>query len=234
MKKSALVYLRVSTGAQASFGIGIPAQETRIKEYCNANGYDILQTYVESGVSGKKMANRPALLKCVERACLEGLPIITYSLSRATRSLQDLLALTDRLSRHSSALISVTENFIGETKSQQGLMLGILGSFSEFERRIIGERTKNALDHLRKQGKRISTRIPWGWDCKDGKNLKHNLKEQEVLVWMQGLQAKGESCAKIKAALDAKGIKPKYGNVWYPGTIYRILRGSVPAGRIAA
>jgi DNA invertase Pin-like site-specific DNA recombinase len=229
----ALIYLRVSTGAQAQFGIGLPAQRTRIEEYCKANGYEIAGVYVEA-VSGKRLSNRPELQRCMDRACKERLPVITYSYSRATRSLQHLLTLTDTLSRHGSSLISVTEAFLGETKSQQGLMLGILGSFSQFERQIIGERTENALAHLRKQGKRVSGRIPWGWESKDGKTLKPNAEEQKALAWMQGLQAKGWSCAKIKAALDAKGIKPKYGKAWYPGTVYRILRGAVQETSIAA
>jgi site-specific DNA recombinase len=182
---------------------------------------------VEQGVSGKRMANRPALLACIQRATKEHLPVITYSYSRATRSLQDLLTLTDTLGKHGSALISVTEAFLGETKSQQGLMLGILGSFSQFERQIIAERTKNSLAHLSKQGRRISGKTPWGWDCKDGRNLTPNKEEGKVTAWMLDQQSKGLSAAKIAKALEAKGVKPKYGKVWYPGVVYRILRGAL-------
>jgi DNA invertase Pin-like site-specific DNA recombinase len=106
-------------------------------------------------------------------------------------------------------------------------LLGILGSVAQLEASMISERTENTLAHLRKQGKRVSGRIPWGWDCKDGKNLKPNAGEQKTLAWMQGLQGKGYSCAKIAKALEAKGIQPKYGKVWYPGCVYRILRRAV-------
>jgi site-specific DNA recombinase len=234
LNKPCLIYLRVSTGAQANFGIGLPAQETRIREYCKANGYQIAETFIESGVSGKRMSNRPALLRCIQRASKEHLPVITYSYSRATRSLADLLSLTDTLGKNGSALISVTEAFLGETKSQQGLMLGILGSFSQFERTIIAERTENALAHLRKQGRRISGKTPWGWDCSDGRNLTVNKAEAKVTAWMLELQCQGQSCAKIVRALEAKGIKPKYGKVWYAGTVYRILRGALQEEKKAA
>jgi hypothetical protein len=72
--KQALIYLRVSTGTQLQ-AVGIPAQRTRIEEYCKANGYEIAGEYVDGGLSGKKMSNRPNLLRCLDRACKEKLTV---------------------------------------------------------------------------------------------------------------------------------------------------------------
>ena len=51
-----------------------------------------------------------------------------------------------------------------------------------FKRDQIAERTKGALLHLKAQGKRISGRIPFGYDLEtDGENLAMNAKEQKTM-----------------------------------------------------
>jgi len=52
---------------------------------------------------------------------------------------------------------------------------------AEFEADLVAERTKGALGHLRNQGKRISGRIPFGYDlAADGETLSPILRSKRA------------------------------------------------------
>ena len=78
--KTAIGYIRVSTEKQANEGVSLEAQEARINAWCVANGYELVQVYVDAGISGKKMDNRPELLKA--RAAIKGSPQKTENKAR--------------------------------------------------------------------------------------------------------------------------------------------------------
>ena len=68
--------------------------------------------------------------------------IIVYKNDRIHRSLYNLLAMIYELQNYEVALVSVTEMF--DTSTPQGMLfLQMLGSFAEFERAVINERTRN-------------------------------------------------------------------------------------------
>ena len=45
-------YVRVSTKGQATEGYGLDIQKTAILSYCETNGYRLIDTYIDAGVSG--------------------------------------------------------------------------------------------------------------------------------------------------------------------------------------
>ena len=48
-----VAYYRVSTQRQADSGLGLEAQKSSVEEFCRANGWNIVASFVEGGVSGK-------------------------------------------------------------------------------------------------------------------------------------------------------------------------------------
>jgi len=90
---------------------------------------------------------------------------------------------------------------------------------------LVAERTKSALGHLRNQGKRISGKIPYGYDLSaDGGSLIPNPSEQEGVRFMLGQRAAGHGRRKIAAALTAHGFPTKTGVSWSPQAVGSILR----------
>ena len=78
---------------------------------------------------------------------------------------------------------------------------------------------------MRNQGKRISGKIPFGYDlAPDGKNLQLNPEEQNGLRLIQELQAKGLGRRRIAAQLMTRGVPTKTGSLWSPQTVASILR----------
>lgn len=133
-----LGYARVSTDGQ---DLG-----SQIDQLQRA-GCDTIYTEHASGASAKNLVE---LGKCIASAA-KGDTIVVTELSRFGRSLKDLLLLLDSLSEQGIEIKSLKENL--DTTSPLGrLMFQMLGSFSEFERNIISDRTKRALKFKKANG----------------------------------------------------------------------------------
>ena len=55
----AVLYVRVSTEDQAKEGFSLAAQEERLRAYCHAKKWEIVNVYIDDGYSGRK-DERPA------------------------------------------------------------------------------------------------------------------------------------------------------------------------------
>ena len=84
------LYLRVSTEDQAREGFSLSEQKERLEAYCKYNGYKIIETYVDAGISAKGGNHRPEFERMLEDG-KEGKinMIICLKLDRITRSIND-------------------------------------------------------------------------------------------------------------------------------------------------
>ena len=88
----------------------------------------------------------------------EGDTVVVWKLDRLSRSLKDLLTILERVSAAGAKFRSLTESI--DTSGPAGRMLmQMLGSFAEFEREMIRERTRAGLHEARAQG-RVPGRKP--------------------------------------------------------------------------
>ena len=76
--------------------------------------------------------------------------MIVYKLDRITRSLIDFARLMTLFEQHGVAFVSVTQEFDSSTPVGR-LTLNILSSFSQFEREIISERTRDKMAASRRK-----------------------------------------------------------------------------------
>jgi DNA invertase Pin-like site-specific DNA recombinase len=126
--------------------------------------------------------------------------VIVWKLDRLSRSLIDVLNLMEMINRAKAGFRSLTEA-IDTTTPAGRMMMQMVGTFAEFERAMLKERTLRGLDAARKQG-RIGGRRP--------KLMAH--QQEEILQLVQSGK---------KTAADAARLF----NV-HPATISRILRRS--------
>lgn len=78
--------------------------------------------------------------------------VVVESFSRLGRSTKDLIDLVNYFEENNVKLISVKENF--DTTTPQGrLMMTVFQAFSQFERDLIVERTKEGLKSARARGR---------------------------------------------------------------------------------
>jgi site-specific DNA recombinase len=218
----AIAYCRVSTAGQEAEGVSLEMQKERISAWCVANGFALDAVFVEA-MSGGRANNRQELQKALALACKKKAVLVVYSLSRLARSVKDTLLITEQLERSGAALASLSERL--DTSSAVGKMVfRILSTLNEFERDQISERTEHALGFLRKANRRISRKIPFGYDLNDdGETIEANPKEQAVIQKIAELRRAGASYREIARKLTVAKVQTKEGRKWYPATIRGIL-----------
>ncbi len=171
------IYVRVSTQEQAQQGYSLAAQEEALINYSKALGYEIFKVYKDEGKSAKDIKHRPEMLKMLLDAENKKFSaIFIYKLDRFSRSLKDLILTIDKLKEWGIDFVSLQDKI--ETTSASGkLMFHIISAFAEFERNIIGDRTKFGMQRKAKEGGFI-TKAPRGYRLID-KKLIINLDEVE-------------------------------------------------------
>lgn len=101
--------------------------------------------------------DRPELHRLLEQL-RAGDTVVVWKLDRLSRSLKDLLTILEKIETAGATFLSLTESIDTSTPAGR-MMMQIVGSFAEFEREMLRERTKNGLEAARKEG-RIGGRRP--------------------------------------------------------------------------
>jgi DNA invertase Pin-like site-specific DNA recombinase len=101
--------------------------------------------------------DRPELHRLVEQL-REGDVLVVWKLDRLSRSLKDLLILLEKVQLAGAGFQSLTEA-IDTTTPAGRMMMQIVGSFAEFERAMLKERTRHGLLAARQEG-RVGGRPP--------------------------------------------------------------------------
>ena len=101
--------------------------------------------------------NRPELHRLLGQL-RKGDTVVVWKLDRLARSLKDVLTLMEQIAQAHAGFLSLTEAI--DTTSPAGrMMMQMIGTFAEFERAMLRERTRNGLDAARQQG-RVGGRRP--------------------------------------------------------------------------
>jgi site-specific DNA recombinase len=153
------IYSRKSTeeGLQQEFNT-LHAQREAGEAYVlsqRASGWTVLpEHYDDGGFSGASL-DRPALQELLQQIESGGIDcVVVYKVDRLSRSLLDFARLMSLFERHGVSFVSVTQEF-NSTTSMGRLTLNLLLSFAQFERELIGERTRDKLGAARRKGKWI-------------------------------------------------------------------------------
>ena len=170
------IYTRKSTeeGLSQEFN-SLDAQREAAESYIQSQrglGWRLIPTrYDDGGFSGGNL-DRPALqqlLADVDAGLVDC--ILVYKVDRLSRSLLDFARIMERFDQRNVSFVSITQQF-NTTSSLGRLTLNILLSFAQFEREIIGERTRDKLAAARRKGKWIGGTPPLGYDvAPEGRRL---------------------------------------------------------------
>jgi site-specific DNA recombinase len=125
------------------------------------------ELFDDGGFTGANM-DRPALrrlLQAVEARELDC--VVVYKVDRLSRSLLDFTRMLSVFEKHHVSFVAVTQQFNTST-SLGRLTLHILLSFAQFERELIGERTRDKMAAARRKGKWVGGRPVLGYDIDPG------------------------------------------------------------------
>lgn len=222
-------YVRCSTHEQVDSGLGLEAQDERIKAYCAMRKLDLLEIIIDAGVSGgKPLATRDGgqrLLAAIRKHKVEA--VVMLKLDRMFRNAGDCLTTVEQWERSGVALhvVDMGGNAIDTTSAAGRFMLVVLAGAAEMERNLTRERTKSAMAIKRKNGERIGA-IPYGYDlADDGSTLLVNDTEQSVLTDMRAMRSSGATLREIAEYLTTRGVPTKTckSNQWTHSVVARIL-----------
>lgn len=201
-------YVRVSTSEQSESGLGLEDQRRAIAAGAGSKGWGL--TWIDdSGYSAKDL-NRPGIMHALDvlrRKEADGL--VVSKIDRLSRSLVDFAGLIERSKKEGWVLVALDLGV--DTSTPQGEMLAnVMMTFAQFERRLIGERTRAALAVLKTQGVRLGRPVAL---------------PPAVRASIGRWRAAGASAGAIAAALNASGTPTAHGgDRWYPSTVRAVLR----------
>jgi DNA invertase Pin-like site-specific DNA recombinase len=90
----------------------------------------------------------------------EGDVLVVWKLDRLSRSLKDLLHIMEQVSDAGAGFRSITEA-VDTTTAAGRMVMQMLGSFAEFERSMVRERTRAGLAAARDRGARLGRPAKW-------------------------------------------------------------------------
>jgi site-specific DNA recombinase len=227
-----IIYVRVSTADQAKEGYSIPEQLERLKKYCEAMDWTIVETFIDPGYSGGSL-DRPGLKDMIRFIKAEKVDkVVVYKLDRLSRSQKDTLYLIeDVFLNNNTDFVSMNENFDTSTPFGRA-MIGILAVFAQLEREQIKERMTMGREARAKQGYYTGSteQSPIGYEYINGE-LVVNEYEKMLVNEVFKLFLQGTPIKTIGDTLNKRGYTHRYGD-WTNHTIGRLLRNRHYIGEV--
>lgn len=200
-------YVRVSTAEQAESGPGLDAQRAVIEAECARRGLTLARVYCDAGLSGKSL-DRPALTEAL--AALDAgraAALVVAKVDRLSRSVQDFAALLDGAGRRGWAVVALDLGVDMTTPSGE-MLAHVIASVAQYERRLIGQRTRDALAVRRAAGVRLG---------------RPRLLNPAVAARIRTARASGSTLQGVADELNAEGVPTATGRRWTLGMVRKVL-----------
>jgi DNA invertase Pin-like site-specific DNA recombinase len=151
--KTAIAYTRVSTASQGRSGLGLEAQQAALARFAKAEGFKLLETFseVETVKGSDAHDRRPQLAEALKLAKRHKAPIIVAKLDRLSRDVHFISGL----------MAHKTPFIVAELGADADpFMLHLYAALAEKERRLISQRTRDALAAKKAQGVKLGGLTP--------------------------------------------------------------------------
>jgi DNA invertase Pin-like site-specific DNA recombinase len=213
--KDCIAYFRVSTREQGHSGLGLDAQREALGRFCQAEGFNVVTSFVEVESGKGDATRRPKLraaLKAARRikdADYKCAPVIVAKLDRLSRDVHFISGLmAERVPFICADLGRDTDPF----------MLHIYAAFAEKERRLISERTKAGLAAARERGVKLGgPRLPEINKTRRADSVARARAIAPILAELAGMSARAAA-----AELNARNVATPSGAPWSAKTIIRV------------
>jgi DNA invertase Pin-like site-specific DNA recombinase len=205
-------YVRVSTEEQGLSGAGLQAQRATILAECERRGWFLVEVIEDIGKSGKDLKREGIRAALELLAAGQASALVVSKLDRVSRSLIDFAGIMATAQKQSWALVALDVQVDTSTPSGEA-MAHMLATFAQFERRLISERTKNALAQKRAAGVRLGAPPLIG---------------DQIGRRVRGERDAGRSLREIADLLNAEGVPTVRGGEWRASTLQRVLARTEP------
>ncbi len=203
----AIGYVRVSTGGQVESGAGLDAQREALTAEAARRGWE-LTIVADEGLSASTM-KRPALIDALSRLDRGEADVLMASkLDRVSRSVTDFARLLERASTKKWRLVLLDLGVDTSTPAGE-FVANTIANSAQYERRLIGQRTKEGLAAKKAAGVRLGRPAALSADVVSRIIVEHRA---------------GDSLRTIAASLEADGVlTARGGTKWHASTIKAVL-----------
>lgn len=218
----AIAYYRVSTAKQGKSGLGLEAQQHAVNEYLRTSDADLVAEFQE--VESGSKDNRPELQKALRKCRLTGATLLIAKLDRLSRNRRFLMELSDSSIKFVCCDMPEANNFT----------VGLLACLADYERQLISERTKAALQAAKARGVVLGNPNLELVRNQDTTNARKARMEQtqarraeirEVMGEIEQDAGESLSSRAMASRLNEAGYTTSTGGQWSNMAVLRVLSG---------
>jgi site-specific DNA recombinase len=245
MKKTrVIIYARVSTSGQ-----DLKSQLTEIENHCLQNNYEIVKEITEK-ISGTKKWRDRELKEVFGEEDYDG--IVVSEVSRLGRNTADVLDIIEDLTKQKKWVEFKSEKVKtldpdGRENYNAQIMLAILSSLAQTERKLIIERSSRGMTSSVREGNWTGGKyLPYGYKRVE-KRLVIDEEEATIVRKIFQWHSEGYGTTRIAKILNTQRVETRYNKSvesvkingltregssfkWASGTIYSILKNEVYVG----
>lgn len=200
-------YCRVSTEEQGDSGAGLEAQEATIRAEVAHRGWELVDVRHDVA-SGKSLRRRPELGRTLrDLAAEEGeVALVVSKLDRLSRSVLDFAGVMETAQKERWALV-VLDLAVDTTTTNGKLIAHIMIALAQWERELIGDRTRTALKAVKARGTKLGRKTG---------------VTDETRRLIRTLRLSGMSWQGIADMLTHEGIPTAQGGKWHAATVRKV------------
>ena len=201
-------YMRVSTDEQGDSRAGLEAQEAVIRAEVAHRGWELVDLRYDIG-SGKSLRRRDRLGGTLrDLAAGNAEMLVVAKLDRLSRSMLDFAGIMELAAKEGWAL-SILDLSVDTTTTNGKMIMHVMIALAQWERELIGDRTRAALNAVRSRGTKLGR--------KSG-------VDDETRRLIRALRLSGLSWQKVANALEGQGVPTGQGGQWHAATVRRLYQ----------
>jgi DNA invertase Pin-like site-specific DNA recombinase len=204
-----LAYYRVSTQKQGRSGLGLEAQRKAVAAYAAQHSLEVADefTEVETGKGCDALERRPVFARALQKARKLKAPIVVAKLDRLSRDVAFVATLMAKKVDFRDA----------SDPNASPFMLHIKAAVAEEERRLISQRTRDALAAAKERGVQLGNQKQ-----ADANKAAAAARDADLRPILEAMQDK--PYREIARELTSRNIRtPRGGDVWNAMTVLRVM-----------
>jgi site-specific DNA recombinase len=222
-------YVRVSTVEQAENGLNLREDRERIREKCEAEGWELIEVFEDAGMQGDD-PDRPGLAALLDS--LAGVDVVVLrSIERLARDPMILGLATNTFRAAGVRVESFVTGPIDIETPQGEFTSSLFAAIGKFEKRLTGQRVKQAMAARVRSGDLPGGHAPFGYAWAE-KRLAIDPRAAQIVRRIFGEYATGVGQRGIVRALNEDGVPSATGGRWTQSAISRTLARAAYVGKL--
>lgn len=199
-----VLYMRYSSDKQTEQSI--EGQERICRAFCEQQGYEIVNRYIDRATSAFKDADKRTqfqkMIKDSEKNLFEA--VVVYKLDRFARNRYDSATYKAKLKKNGVRVISATENI---SDNPEGVILeAVLEGMAEFYSKELSQKVTRGMTETALKCNSVGGHIPLGYKVKDKKLV---IAEDKAAIVREAFEsyANGMTITEICNVFNSKGYR---------------------------